>query len=156
MSLVALGVGGGRFLVWQDRAEGEPIGSGLLRAGVPRGAEVRKVERHRTKLARALVRKVERLDARDVWYRTGPELAAWARRPGGGWGAIDGAPFDRDLVKRTLWVFEWSVGPRWATISESDGGCLVLRGERGRRLLVMSGVLGTPCTGRALVGGVRQ
>jgi len=155
VKLLALGVGGGRFLVWRDRAEGEPIGSGLLRVGVPRGAEVREVERDRTKLARALVRTIDRLDRGPWWwYRTGAELARWSRR--GEWGEIDGAAFDRALARRTLREFEWSIGPRWATVAEGGGRCLVLRGERGRRLLVMSGVPGTPCTGRALVDGVRQ
>lgn len=157
VDLKAMCVGGARHIVWMAQPDGLPVSFGLLRAGLPRGAYAVEREREQGREARALVRRVDNIDGAGAWYHTGDALGRW-RLSASQWGEVDGAPFDRGLVRQACATFNWAITPRmkWATRPFSDGRCLVLRGPRDRRLLVMSGAahMLSECSGRALRGGV--
>lgn len=125
----------------------KPGFTALMRRGAPRGAARVESFCHAATAARGVRREVEAVGA---WYRG--SLVAWARR--GGWGLIDGVPFDRARVREVRRRYPWA-GEVWAVVLLPEGHCLVMRGPRGARALVMCGseAARSKCAGGVLAGG---
>jgi hypothetical protein len=144
--VLTLDAGDGWHVVYREPAEGQPTATALMRRGAPRGA-VRVGNPYHTEIAARVRREVESVGA---WYRG--SLVAWARR--GGWGLIDGVPFDRARVREVRRRYPWA-GEVWAVVLLPEGHCLVMRGPRGARALVMCGseAARPKCAGGVLAGG---
>lgn len=140
---------GGRALVCHAE------GAGIMRRGRGRGAVTWwNLPPWRRAKVGELAAAVDEIEARDDWYDDPKLFARWLR--GGGWGEIDGFPFDRTLLRSTIRRHGWRSVGVFALVGHNCGACLVLRGRRGARLLLMSGDRRVRCSGWAIVGGVSR
>lgn len=146
--MIGVAMPGGRSLVYRTD------GAGLLRRGRGRGVVLRSLSPwHRAK-AVDLVTAVDAVEVRDDWTDAPRAIAAWLRA-GSCWGLVDGAAFDRSLARSAMRRHRWRGTGEYAVVDHNYGSCLVLRGRRGSRFLLMSGdVTSRECTGPELVGGV--
>lgn len=150
--MLAVDAGAGWYLVYPARRyEGDPVATALLRRGVPRGVDIA-IDAIGANDAVASRTRAE-AEAVGAWHHT--SLAAWARR--GAWGFVNDVPFNRARVREVMRRYPWADGAPWSVVTLPEGHCLVMRGPRGQRALVMRGAESArpECTGRALVGGAR-
>lgn len=139
---------GGRSLVYHAE------GAGLMRRGRGRGAVTWCLPPWRRAKAGDLAAAVDAVEVSDDWTDAPRAIAAWLRA-GSRWGLVDGAAFDRALARSAMRRHRWRGTGEYAVVDHNYGSCLVLRGRRGSRFLLMSGdVTSRECTGPELVGGV--
>lgn len=127
---------------------------GLMRRGRGRGAVTWCLPPWRRAKAGDLAAAVDAVEVSDDWTDAPRAIAAWLRA-GSRWGLVDGAAFDRALARSAMRRHRWRGTGEYAVVDHNYGSCLVLRGRRGSRFLLMSGdVTSRECTGPELVGGV--
>lgn len=146
--MIGVAMPGGRSLVYCTD------GAGLLRRGRGRGVVLRRLPPWRRAKADDLAAAVDAVEVSDDWTDAPRAIAAWLRA-GSRWGLVDGAAFDRSLARSAMRRHRWRGTGEYAVVDHNYGSCLVLRGRRGSRFLLMSGaVTSRECTGPELVGGV--